>query len=270
MTMAIPLAIGAFGALIGSFLNVVIHRVPLGRSLVAPPSACVACGSRVRPVDNIPVLSWLVLRGRCRDCGERISARYPLVELGTAAFFALVAVRFLPADGRPGELVGQLLVLAAFLAFAAVSVSLAAIDLDVHRLPNAIVLPMYPVAAVLLGAAAVLSGDWGRIAGAVLGAVLLGAGYLVIAWVSRGMGMGDVKLAGLIGLHLGWLGWDALAVGTLAAFLLGGLFGVALLAAGRGRRTAVPFGPWMLAGAWLGVFAGPPIAAWYLDAVGVG
>lgn len=271
---AIAIALGLFGSLIGSFLNVVVYRVPTGRSVVSPPSACAACGHPVRPYDNIPVVSWLVLRGKCRDCGAPISPRYPLVEVGAAVFFAVVAVRFVPqlaAETGAAHLAAGILALVAFLYLAAISLALALIDLDTQRLPNVLVLPAYAVGAVLLGAAALVEGDWGALGRAVLGAGILGGVYLLIAVIRPGgIGFGDVKLAGVIGLFLGWLGWEALAVGALAGFVLGGLFGLVLLLTRRASRTTgIPFGPWMLAGAWLGILVGHPLAAWYLSLFGL-
>lgn len=268
------LALGAFGTLIGSFLNVVVFRVPEGRSIVSPPSACGSCGHVVRPYDNIPVLSWLVLRGKCRDCGARISARYPLVELAAAGAFAAVAWRFLPVDGLSSApaLVGHILVLLAFLYLASISLALALIDIDVQRLPDALVLPAYAVGPVLLGTAALLAGAPDAILRGTIGIVVLGGLYLLLALARPGgMGFGDVKLAGAFGFFLAWLGWDALAVGTLAGFLLGGVFGVILLVLRRaGRTTRVPFGPWLIAGAWIGILAGAPLAHWYLSLFGLG
>jgi len=269
-------ALGVFGTVIGSFLNVVVYRVPLGRSVVSPPSACGACGHAVRAYDNIPVLSWLLLRGKCRDCAAPISVRYPLVELGGAVAFALVAWRFAPdvvaafTAGDAAGLASAALVTGAFLYLAAISLALALIDLDVHRLPNVIVLPAYAVGAVLLGAAAAISGEWSRLATAGLGLALLGGIYLALALIRPGaMGMGDVKLAGALGLFLGWLGLPELAVGAVGGFLLGGLAGVVLLLAGRSRRAKLALGPWLLAGAWVGILAGPVIATSYLDAFGL-
>lgn len=272
--MAATLVLGAFGSIIGSFLNVVIYRVPRGRSLVSPPSACGACGHAIRWYDNIPLVSWLVLRGRCRDCRARISARYPLIELATALAFAAVAVRFVPdvvAAASAPSAVAASLVLVAFLYLIAISVSLAAIDLETLRLPNAIVLPAYLVGAVLFTAAAVLGGAWSPLATAGLGLLIMGGLYLLPALIRPdAIGGGDVKLAGVLGMFLGWLGWPTLAVGIVAGFILGGLWGVALIVAGRGRSARVAFGPWMLAGAWIGVFAGGPLLAWYLGLFGLG
>lgn len=275
------LGTGLFGSLIGSFLNVVVYRVPAGRSVVSPPSACGACGRQIRAVDNVPVLSWLALRGRCRDCSAPISARYPLVELGTAVLFVAVGIRFVPdvvvaasVLGAVGALplVANILVLVAFLAFAALSVALALIDLDTQTLPNKLVLPAFVIGAVLLGAAGLLTGNVGGLALAGIGAMGLFGLYLVAALVRPGgMGFGDVKLAGVIGLYLGFLGLPQLLVGAFAAFVLGGLFSLGLVLAKRaGRGSGIPFGPWMLAGAWLGVFAGGPIASSYLGLFGLG
>ncbi|MCY7299357.1 MAG: prepilin peptidase [Ilumatobacteraceae bacterium] len=269
--------IGSFGLLIGSFLNVLIFRVPAGRSIVSPPSTCGRCGRRIRAWDNIPVLSWLLLRGRCRDCQVRISVRYPLVELGTAMFFGVVAWWVLAAWVATGSTTGVgptaavAVMLVAFLSLAAVSVTLAMIDLDTHTLPNRIVLPAYPVAAILLTAAALLTRDPGRLLTSLIGAGALFAFYLLLAVAyPAGMGLGDVKLSGVLGLYLGWLGWAPLVVGAFSAFLLGGLFALALLITRRAtRKSGIPFGPWMLAGAWLGIFYGEQIAIGYLSLVGL-
>lgn len=250
--------LGLLGLVVGSFLNVVVWRVPRGESVVRPPSACPACEARIAWYDNVPVLSWLVLRGRCRRCGARISVRYLVVELVTGLLFVGTAL-----------VVGWTPALPAFLYLAAISVALAAIDIDVHRLPDAIVLPSYAVAGVLLVLASWSPGDGfdtAALVRAAAGAGILFLLYLVLVLIHpRGMGLGDLKLSGVLGLYLGWVGWGALAVGTFAAFLLGGLFGIALMVAGRaGRKTKVPFGPWMLVGAALGVVVGEPLAAWYL------
>ncbi|MGV3732010.1 MAG: prepilin peptidase [Microcella sp.] len=274
MTVVVPILVGVLGASIGSFLNVVIHRVPRGLSVVSPPSACPACGARIRATDNIPVLSWLLLRGRCRACREPFSVRYAVIELVTALVFAGLA-----ALAAPGILTAPTAALAAaavleliaLLWFAGIGIALAAIDLDTHRLPDAIVLPSYGVLAALLGSAALLAGEGEAAARAAAGAGILFALYLLLALISpRGMGMGDVKLSGVIGLVLGWVGWSALAVGALAAFLLGGLVGLALIVLGRARRsTGIPFGPWMLGGAWVGILLGDPIARAYLALFGL-
>ena len=230
------------GALIGSFLNVVIHRLPLGESLVTPGSHCPACDAPVRSFDNVPVLSWLVLRGRCRSCGAPISVRYPAVELLTAATFAaVVAVRGFD-DGLWLEL-----------PFVACLIALAGIDLDHKLLPNKIV---YPMAAYgLVVSLIVVTDDFPEhlIAGVGAFAFLLLA---VLAYPS-GMGMGDVKLAGTMGLYLGVSVIPAL----LAAFLTGTVFGLAVIAreGAQARKKAVPFGIFLALGGLVGVLAGPEL-----------
>ncbi|PPK96000.1 leader peptidase (prepilin peptidase)/N-methyltransferase [Kineococcus xinjiangensis] len=258
VTAATPVVAALVGLLIGSFLNVVIHRVPRGESVVRPASRCPGCGHAVRSRDNVPVVSWLLLRGRCRDCAAPISVRYPLVEFGTGLLFGAVA-----------WLVGPSWALPAYLYLAAIAVALTMIDLDVQRLPDAIVKPSYVVAAVLLAAASAATGDWGAMLRAGIGCAALLALYAPL-WLFGGMGRGDVKLAGVLGLYLGWWSWEALVVGGFAAFVLGGAVGVALMLLGRARRrTKVPFGPSMLAGALLALFAAAPVASWYLGVVGL-
>jgi len=268
------------GALIGSFLNVVIHRVPAGLSVVYPPSACPGCGNRIREYDNIPVISWLILRGRCRDCREPISARYPLIEAGTALAFGMVAAWMLSplspaggvveAAGVAGLAAGALL-LVAYLWLAAASIALTAIDLETHRLPNVIVLPGYAVAAAGLGIPALLAGDLERLGTMAAGAGMLFAAYAVMAMAwPGGMGMGDVKLAGVLGAFLGFSGWAALIVGAFGAFVLGGVISIVLLVTKRvSRKGGIPFGPWMIAGAWVGLVLGASIAASYLSLFGI-
>ena len=267
LNIAIIVVAGVLGLLVGSFLNVVIYRVPRGESIVSPPSACPDCGERIRPWDNVPVLSWLVLRGRCRSCSVWISVRYPIVELVTGALFAAATLRFSqPLDLPEPALIATAILLVAYLYFAAISVALTAIDLDTHKLPNAIVLPAYIVVAVLLVAASIVYGDYSQLLRAAIGGAVLFAAYLAMALLyPGGMGFGDVKLAGVIGLLLGFLGWGTLIVGAFSAFLLGGLFGIALLLVRKAnRKSGIPFGPWMLAGAWLGIFIGERIWNGYL------
>jgi len=207
----------------------------------------------------VPVLAWLVLRGRCRNCANAISVRYPLVELGTGLLFGAVAVR-----------VGLHATLPAYLYLAAISVALALIDLDVKRLPDKIVLPSYVVALALLGVAAIAGHDGHAFLRGLEGMVAYYGVFYILAFLyPAGMGFGDVKLAGVLGLYLGWIGWGALAVGAFTGVLLGAVVGIGLMAAQRaGRKTAIPFGPFMLIGAILAVFAGSEIAHAYLRTTG--
>jgi leader peptidase (prepilin peptidase)/N-methyltransferase len=269
----VTLAAGVFGLLIGSFLNVVVYRVPAGMSVVAPASSCPRCGHAIRSRDNVPVVSWLALRGRCRDCSAPISARYPVVELSTGLLFALVAaVSVSPfAAGNGRESAGRTVLLLALLYLMAVSVALSLIDVDTHRLPNAIVYPSAVVLAVLLTASTLLSGDVAALGRACAGAVILGGAYLCLALVvPGGMGLGDVKLAVVLGFVLAYLGWGPLAVGGFAAFLVGGTVAIALLALRRVRLGGgVPFGPSMLAGAWIGILLGNVLWSAYLGLLGL-
>jgi leader peptidase (prepilin peptidase)/N-methyltransferase len=265
---------GILGLAIGSFLNVVVYRVPIGKSIVSPPSACPNCDHEIAGYDNVPVASWLILRGKCRSCKAPISARYPLVELGTGILFFLVGLLFsqpiLDAT-TVVQTVSASLVLAAFLYLAAISVALGLIDIDTHKLPNVIVLPAYIVGLVLLAAASILSGQYEPLIRAVIGMAALGLAYFAMAFAyPKGMGLGDVKLAGVLGLYLGWMGWGALAVGAFAAFLLGGLFALGLIISRRAtRKSGIPFGPWMLAGAFIGIAIGEQIFVGYLTVFGL-
>jgi leader peptidase (prepilin peptidase) / N-methyltransferase len=239
---------GLFGAVIGSFLNVVVYRVPRGESLVSPGSHCPECGAPVRPYDNVPIVSWLVLGGRCRDCGARIPVRYPLVELLTLTVFAaVVAVNGFDED------------LAAELPFVAGLIALAAIDYDLKLLPNRIV---YPLAA--WGLLATLLVDRGDLvenlaAGAGAFAFLL----LAVILYPRGMGMGDVKLSGAMGLYLGLSVIPAL----LVAFLSGSIVGLMMIAreGAAARKKAVPFGVFLALGGVVAVLAGPELIDLYED-----
>ncbi|ADG74726.1 peptidase A24A domain protein [Cellulomonas flavigena DSM 20109] len=258
LAVVLALVAGVLGLVVGSFLNVVVWRVPRGESVVSPPSACPRCGHRVRARDNVPVLSWLALRGRCRDCGEPISRRYPLVELVTGVLFAVTA-----------GVVGWSWSLPAVLYLVAISVALTLIDLDVKRLPDRIVLPAYVVAPVLLALASWNPGgpsDWGALGRAAVGCVVLYVVYFVLVLVyPAGMGFGDVKLAGVLGLYLGWVGWGALVVGWFAAFLLGGAFGLVLIVLRRvGPKSGIAFGPWMILGAFVGLAVGESLWSSYL------
>ncbi len=242
------LATGLFGALIGSFLNVVAYRVPVGESLVSPGSHCPSCDAPVRPWDNIPVISWLMLRGKCRKCGVRISSRYPIVELLTAAAFAAVVA----VNGFDDDLLLEL-------PFVAALIALAAIDLDHRLLPNKIVYPLaaYGVVATLLVDRADLAEN--LIAGAGAFTFL----FLAVLAYPRGMGMGDVKLAGAMGVYLGLSVIPAL----LIAFLAGSLVGLGMIAreGASARKKAVPFGVFLALGGIVAVLAGPELIELYRD-----
>jgi len=225
--------------------------------------------------DNVPVLSWLALGRRCRECRMPISARYPLVEVFTGVAFVLVALFFAPAIAEArgaAAVVGATLELFAFLVLAGATVSLSAIDFELRRLPNRILAFVVIAGVVLRVPALLLGGHAELLISALVGALGSFAFYLALALISpRGMGMGDVKLAGVLGLYLGALGWAQLAVGVMAAFAVGAIAGAIVLIIRRSvADRRVPFGPWMFAGAWIGIAGGEAIAAGYLAAVGLG
>lgn len=259
-TPLLVMIVGAVGAIVGSFLNVVIHRVPAGLSVVRPGSSCPDCGAPVRARDNIPVVSWLVLRGRCRDCGAPIAVRYPLVELATAVLFVASALQFDSA----AYLVAVLFVVAA-------GVAQFMIDLEHRRLPFAIT-GIAAVGVVVALATAAATGQADRVPIALLSTGLWLAVYggIWLLTAGRGMGLGDVALAPLLGLVLGWSGWGASLVGLLAGFVVGAVVGVVLLSSGRaGAKSRVPHGPFLLTGAALGLWAGEPLWQEYLRAFGL-
>ena len=242
---------GLMGLLIGSFLNVVIWRLPRGENLAKPGSKCPSCGTPIKPWHNIPVVSWLVLRGRCAHCGEKISPRYPLVEALTAVLLALVVVRF----GADQDVWLPLV-------FVLVLVPVTFIDLDLRVIPNKITAPAAVVAVILLVALPDAQHELKEHLIAGFAAFM----FLFIAAIAypAGMGMGDVKLAGVMGLYLG----RSVGPAMLIAFLAGSLVGIAIMARkGRaeGRKTAVPFGPFLAFGSLVGLFAGDEIVDWYLD-----
>ena len=246
----IVVVIGLLGLVVGSFLNVVIHRVPLRQSIVWPASHCPRCGAAIKPGDNVPLLSYLLLRGRCRYCGSRISGRYPAVEALTGILFAAAVYEF-----GPGYALLSALVLISAL------ISLAGTDLEHRLLPNAIVGPAALIGFVL----SVLASPerwWLYLlsAGAVAGGLLL----LALLYPG-GMGMGDVKMGGMLGAFLGPYAALAVFLGALCGALTGGL----LIAAGKmQRRSALPFGVFMAFGGVVALFVGPELWRFYLDLVG--
>jgi leader peptidase (prepilin peptidase)/N-methyltransferase len=241
------------GLAIGSFLTVVVDRVPKKESIVSPRSRCPHCGAEIRSRDNVPVFSWLLLRGRCRSCAARIPVRYPLLEAGTAAVFGGVAAVY-----------PRIFVMAMLCAFAAVMLAVGAIDLEHRIIPNRITYPAFPVFALAIAL------GWGLDQGldpvrALIGALAYGGAFLLIAFIApRGLGMGDVKLTGLIGLVMGSLGLRYVGVAAGGAILLGGIGGLAALLGGRGRKSAIPFGPFLSVGAIVATLWGERIADWYL------
>ena len=265
VTLAVVL-LGALGLVVGSFLNVVIARVPSGASIVRPRSACPRCGAPITARDNVPLLSWLILRGRCRDCRGPISVRYPLVELLTGVLWAATASWCLVGGDLP-----HLALLPTLLVVGSAGVALISIDIDHQRLPDVIVLPLYPLVGIGLVGAGLLSGDWPierSLASAALWLAAVGGIWLVSR--GRAMGLGDVKLAPLLGLVLGWIGWGPAVIGLGSAWIAGGCVAAALLATRRaGRRQAVAFGPFLIIGFWLGSFLGAPLLDAYLCGFGL-
>jgi leader peptidase (prepilin peptidase) / N-methyltransferase len=240
---------GVLGAVVGSFLNVVAYRLPRRESLVRPRSHCRACGMQIKPYDNVPVLSWLLLRGHCRGCGARIAVRYPLVEALTAGLCVGAVLAHHSAAGIALSITLILLVVPAAL-----------IDLEHRIIPNRLT-ALGAVLALVIGLALDPGGEPERlIAGAAAG------GFLLIAALAYpgGMGMGDVKLAAVMGLLLG----SAVAAALLAGLLAGVLAGAVIIArrgARDGRKTAIPFGPFLALGALVAVFAGQPIVDLYVN-----
>lgn len=249
----------SFGALLGliagSFTNVVAYRVPLGRSVVRPRSACTSCETEIRPQDNIPVVSWLLLRGRCRHCGESFSVRYPMVEAATAGLFA--AVPFV---------VGDSWTIPAYWWFVGVSVVLVLTDLDHKRIPNRILFPGIAIGTLLLGVGSAADGELWSMGRAMAGGAAYFGVLLLIALVARGgFGYGDVKLAFLLGEFMAYQSWGIMAAGGMLAILTGGVVAVGLIVARKvSRKDAIPFGPSMVAGAFTALVVGQGLVDWYV------
>ncbi len=239
------------GLAVGSFLNVVIYRLPRRESLVTPGSHCPGCGTAIKAYDNVPVLGWLALRGHCRTCRTAISPRYPLVEATTAALaVSVVLAKHSTHDVALG------------LALIAVLVPVALIDYDHHIIPNRLTLPA-AIVAVAVGLATHPAGVPEQlISGAAAGGFLL---VFVLAY-PRGMGMGDVKLAGVLGLFLGRTVAVAILSGVIAGTIVGAIV-MARVGVSEGRKTAVPFGPFLALGGVIALFAGPAIVHWYLHSM---
>ncbi|MFG2621183.1 prepilin peptidase [Streptomyces sp. NPDC048507] len=254
MPTALVVIIGLLGLAVGSFLNVAVSRVPAGRSVVRPRSACPQCAAPIAARDNVPLVSWLLLGGRCRACRVPIPARYPLLEALTAALFAAEALHFGRSEALPAVLV-----------FTAGLLALAACDAEQFLLPRRLVYPTLALTAACLLAAAAATGQWYR-----LGVTAAcGAGgfavFFALHWVRPAwLGFGDVRLAGLLGTGLGWFGPWYLVLALVAGSFAGLLVGVALMAAGRAtRHTRLPFGLFLAAGSIAALLAGAPVVHWY-------
>lgn len=247
------------GLVAGSYLNVVVHRLPRGESTVLPRSRCPACGSAIRAVDNVPVLSWLALRGRCRDCAAPIPMRYPLIEAVTAALFVLCMERFGPSAEALAAAV-----------FCCLTIALAAIDVEHMILPDRLTLPGILVGVAVQPFVRWAGTGWYGIVGAVAGA-LLGAGILLAAYLAwwlwrreEGLGLGDVKMLAMVGAFLGWRG---VVVTLFVGATSGAIFGLSLMALGRsGLRSKIPFGAFLSAGGLVALFAGRALVDLYLEA----
>jgi leader peptidase (prepilin peptidase)/N-methyltransferase len=237
-----------FGLIIGSFLNVCIYRIPAGKSIATPPSSCGSCGTRLKPLDLFPIVSWIFLGGKCRYCGESIAIRYPFVELMTGLLFSVVFWQY-----------GMDKVLLPYLTLTAILISITFIDLDHQIIPNKInlfALGGFLVFNIILGYI-----NW---TDSLLGA-LIGGGFLfLLVIISKGaaMGMGDVKLMAVLGLYLGW---TSIILTLLLSFIIGGVFGVLLLVLKiKGRKDAIPFGPWIAIAAFVTIVFGSNILTWYI------
>ncbi|TDT18512.1 type 4 prepilin peptidase 1 [Ilumatobacter fluminis] len=249
-TTLVILACIVMGLLVGSFLTVVVDRVPRGGSVVAPPSACGACGHRLTAPDLVPIVSWVVLRGKCRHCGHPIGWEPIIIEVATATIFTLFGLEF-----------GADAVLPAFWILGAALVALVWIDLREFRLPREITYTAFVLGFIALTVAALVNDEperiWKSLVGAGIALAIMGLIYLG----SRGqMGDGDVRLAPLLGLYLGYLNLGTVPIGLFLGFLIGAVVGVVAMAVGSaGRKTALPFGPFLALGTVVAIFIGPEI-----------
>ena len=251
--------VALIGLVLGSFMNVVIYRVPRGESIAMPASRCPHCLERIQARHNVPVISWVALRGRCASCQMAIARRYLLVEAGTAALMVAITLRFGLAPELP-----------AYLFFVCIAVTLGVIDADVRRLPDSIILTAYLLASLLLMPAGAAQGDVYPAVRAVLGVVALWSIYFALQLAGpQAITSGDVKLAGLLGLFLGWLSWGALLVGIVIGLVIGGVVGIARSMAGPRHTTIrVAYGPCMIGGAATALFVTAPVLGWYGALIG--
>jgi leader peptidase (prepilin peptidase) / N-methyltransferase len=245
--------IGGFGLVVGSTLTMLVSRIPRDESLLWPSSHCMTCDEPLKARHTIPVVSWLALRGRCSYCQQRISVRYPLVELGTGALFAAITIRF-----------GLGVQLPAYLYLAAIGLTLGLIEFDVRRLPDSIVLPSYVVSVLLLMPAGAANADWTTATRALASMIVLWLVFFAMAMAyPTSVFLGDAMLAGLIGLYLGWLSWGALLVGVFGAFALAAIGTGTVALNRRSTAQAVPFAPCLVTAAVLALFVAVPITSWY-------
>ena len=254
MQVTLEAVTGVFGLLIGSFVGVVVDRVPRKESIVSPPSHCVACEAPIRPYDNIPVISYVALRGRCRACHTRIPPRDALLELGTGILFVLLAWRL-----------GSAWALPAYCVFAATAVAISAIDIEHMRIPSAVVYATAVLGAPLLVLASAGTHDWSALESAAIGGAGAFATFFALFYaVPKGIGFGDVRFAGLCGGFLGWLGYREVVAGFLISFVVAGVPAALLLAMHKVKRQPkIPFGPFLAAGTVIAVLFGAPIIhAW--------
>lgn len=254
MQVTLEAVTGVFGLLIGSFVGVVVDRVPRKESIVSPPSHCVSCEAPIRPYDNIPVISYVALRGRCRACHTRIPPRDALLELGTGILFVLLAWRL-----------GSAWALPAYCVFAATAVAISAIDIEHMRIPSAVVYATAVLGAPLLVLASAGTHDWSALESAAIGGAGAFATFFALFYaVPKGIGFGDVRFAGLCGGFLGWLGYREVVAGFLISFVVAGVPAALLLAMHKVKRqTKIPFGPFLAAGTVIAVLFGAPIIhAW--------
>jgi leader peptidase (prepilin peptidase)/N-methyltransferase len=244
-------AVAAFilGAIIGSFLNVVAYRLPRKQSLLHPPSTCPSCGEPIKPYDNVPILGWLWLRGKCRNCGARISPQYPLVEALTGLLCAACVLKF-GADSDVWAPLALVLLL----------VPITLIDLEFTIIPN-VLTGLGALAAIAL----VIAFDSGSLVENLIAGVAAGGFFFIAALVyPSGMGIGDVKLAGMLGLYLGRAVAPAIFAALIAGTIVGGMV-MARYGVAEGRKKGIPFGPWLALGGLVGLFAGDALVDWYLD-----